>query len=355
MNGSLKNHLMKVSSVLRDEEIEEVMLFFKQLNFQSHYNNPYWIFFVEPYKKPIYIRFYKNAELAGFAIVYIRMSFCVLKFGPLAINDYDMPEYINEIINYLKQEKYGLLTVQLPLNSNSESNLLLLDDIKSKYKLYFENEGWTTLMISLEGKTSEDIFKLFSKGHKSAIKKAIKEEVEIRIIKGNEHLKVFSAIYSEMHLRKGLIPSLPDPESAFESIFNLKLGTFAGVYKSNELIGGVLFVSEGSSLLYKFGASNIKYNNIPILHLAIFEMIKFSIDQGYKYVDLGGVDPAARQGSYTFGINTFKKGFGGEEVICAPSFSVKLNRIKYYFVNITLFVGKLLPKSLLRQLYALKS
>lgn len=354
MSISSNRQEMKISSSLNDKEKEEINVFFKKLKFQSHYNNPIWAEWVEPYKKPIFIRFYENTELSGFVIVYVRMAFAVIKFGPLVINKERIPDCINQIIEYLHREKSGLLTVHLPFTNDFDFDSLCLNEKKINYPFSFGKKGWSTILIPLTDKTSEDIFKAFSKGHKSSIKKAIKEGVEARLIDDKKHIDQLSEIYDNMHQRKGLVMPLPDSKNTFNKIFDLNLGGFIGVFIDNEIAGGIVFLSEGNSLLYKFGATNIKYHNMPVLHIAIYEMLKHAIKTNHEAADLGGYSDNAKPGSYSDGVNLFKKGFGGQKVEYSRPLSIRINFVKWLFLSAAFYLNQKIPLPVKNWIYRYK-
>lgn len=353
MNSSLSECTVKSSFSLTDDEKNEVTLFFSKLEFRPHYNHPDWAAWVEPYKRPMYFRYYRSEELVGFAIVYVRMGMCVMKFAPVTKEFLDIPVFIDHIVGYLKRQKYGLLTVHLPLLQDQKAGGVRAQ-LKSTNWAREGRPGWSTLQIRLEGRTVEDVFKDFSKGHKSSVKKAIKDGVEVRPIAEKRDLERLAGIYDEMHHRKGLILPLIDSAEAFTCISEMGQGIFSGVFKGDQLLGGVVFVSEGNLLLYKFGATDVQYHDVPVLHLAIYDMVRYGIETGHKKLDLCGYDPNAAPGSFAFGVNQFKKGFGGEVVTYVQPFSMRLDLVKYWLSAALFFAGKLLPVSLLKRIYSLR-
>jgi hypothetical protein len=342
---------MKASSSLNKQEIDEILDFFTRLNIFSHFNHPYWADIVEPYKKPIFIRFYEEGVLSGVATAYCKLSFCIMHFGPVVEDPINLSKYIEQIASYLKETGNGLLVVQQEPETNDSTKLILSQQSWFSKRIFFDETGLNTLTIELVNRTPEDIFRAFSKGHKSAIKKAVKEGIEVRLINVKSELKRLSEIYDDMHHRKGLILPLPDSAVTFNKIFDLKLGHFVGVFMKGELLGGISFIPEGSSLLYKFGATDVKYHNFPVLHVAIYEMIKYAMEHKYQKVDMGGYTSDAKQGSYSFGVNLFKKGFGGEVVDASHSFSIRLNLVKTLFMRTVLIIYNIIPEKVRKMLY----
>ena len=349
MEVSSHSQRLIVSTSLNRQEREDVIIFLKKLKYQPHYNHPDWAEFVEPYKRPIFFRFYEDDMVSGFAIVFERMLFCVVKYGPLALDHRHIPGYIDQIVSNLKARGFGLVTFQLPFTIQEGS--MLFNPLVLTSNFSFEKSAWNTVIIKLAGKTEQEVFKSFSENHKRSIKKALKEGLEIKFTRDKNHLDQFSGIYDEMYRRKGLVLSLPDSNMAFRKIIELDLGVFAGVFKQGELLGGAIFVSEGEDLLYKFGATDAKYYDIPVLHVVIYEMIKYAIETRHEFVDLGGYTPNALEGSSAHGINRFKKWFGGEIVEYFPPIEIKLNIWNYFFVKILLKAVGLIPAGIKKLLY----
>lgn len=354
MSISSTNYEMKASLSLNENETAEISSFLQGFKYQPHFHNPYWAELVEPYKQPLYIRFYEEAELAGVATIYTVLSFSILWFGPVVKNKEKVSECIDKIVEYLNTKKIGLLKI-IPVDNEFDITTDFFKTTKLKNRIYFEKKGWSTIKISVVGKTSEDVFRNFSKGHKSSIKKAQKEGVEAIFIDNKKHLKQLSGIYDNMHHRKGLILPLKDSKTAFNKIFDLKLGVFIGVFKNNDLLGGIVCVSEGDSLLYKFGASDIKYHHVPVLHVAIFKMLQYAMETKHEKVDLCGYLPDAKQDSYSYGVNLFKKGFGGEIVEYRPAISIRINFQRWLLFNVIVFLSNIIPLSVKKIIYTART
>jgi len=106
--------------------------------------------------------------------------------------------------------------------------------------------------------------------------------------------------------------------------------TYKGVVVASNLI-----IYFGDTMTYSHGASSSKYRNVMAPYLLRWKIIKDGISHGYKFHDLGGVNPEEESEMYYKksweGISQFKKGFGGS-VRCYPSSSDLIYGNFYYSV-----------------------
>ena len=95
-------------------------------------------------------------------------------------------------------------------------------------------------------------------------------------------------------------------------------------YMIPTIIGGIILVSQGISLRYFKGASDIDLRNQPITHLLLYEAIKNAKAEGYKYFDFWGINHFAEIHDPVYNINHFKKGFGGYYTFFAKKMNISL-------------------------------
>lgn len=134
----------------------------------------------------------------------------------------------------------------------------------------------------------KNIFSKFKKGNKSNIKKAIKEGVEVRYDRSIELMKEFyrlNCITRKMH---GLPPQ---PYLFFKKIYqhiiSKDLGhIFLGLY-DKKYIAGAIYFHIGEQVLYKYSASDKKYQNLRANNLVMWEAIKWYNKNGYKRIMFG--------------------------------------------------------------------
>jgi lipid II:glycine glycyltransferase (peptidoglycan interpeptide bridge formation enzyme) len=78
-----------------------------------------------------------------------------------------------------------------------------------------------------------------------------------------------------------------------------------------KVLGGIALVLQGKTVRYFKGAADPAIRNLPVLHLAIWESILWSKENGFSHFDLWGYNHFVDESDQVYFINRFKKGFGG--------------------------------------------
>jgi lipid II:glycine glycyltransferase (peptidoglycan interpeptide bridge formation enzyme) len=99
------------------------------------------------------------------------------------------------------------------------------------------------------------------------------------------------------------------------------------------VLGGIVFVYQGITVRALKGASDDEKRNLPINHLVLYEAIKLSKMNGFKYFDLWGYNHFADENNHVYHINFFKKGFGGYYTFFAKKMNIDLVPFGYYLYN----------------------
>ena len=218
-------------------------------------------------------------------------------------------QVFEELISYLKEKK----TVYLFVSSKSRSN-----DLAVFNELNFNTSNCGTYNLDLEPDEAE-IYKSFSKGHKSSIQKALKCGLDIKILEG-----------------KSAVPYISDYCKIQDSLFERKKENFLSVYlKSESLLGKILrskycknylalayyngqpaasalLVSFNKTIFYYAGASDFSLTRqTQATNLLQCEIIKFAKATGFTQYDFGGAELNVDPCSDMYGVYMFKKHFGG--------------------------------------------
>lgn len=326
---------------LSDAELLEIENFWISSEYCAIEQLPQWhkIFNVKVGYSYFFAR--ENNKLVCFCIInefqksFIKYS--EIKFGPIFSEPIFLVNSLIEITSYYRKKNYLFIDIQLGINvSNISEYIEYQINKKIKVKYVFDRNNWSTLVINLND-DKEKIFKNFTKGHKSAIKKAEKEGLTVREINNNEGIDLFSQIYSEMLDARSLINNYCSNQILFKNILNFfnetKKGIILGVYdKENSLIGGIILLFQGNIVRYFKGAASPEKRSLPILHIAIWEGIKISKELDKKIFDLWGYNHFVNEKDQIYNINKFKKGFSTEY-----SFYPKIMHIELYPLGYKIF------------------
>ena len=154
----------------------------------------------------------------------------------------------------------------------------------------------------------EKIYSAFSSNNQRNIKKAVREKVIVEILTSVEATKKFYQLNCLTRKKHGLPPQ---PYSFFknihEFIFSKNLGFIALASYNNRTIAGAVYFNFGNKALYKFGASDMSFQNVRPNNLIMWESIRYFISRGYQQFSFGKTEPDNK------GLRQFKLGWGAEE------------------------------------------
>ena len=190
---------------------------------------------------------------------------------------------------------------------------------------------------------SEDVDQIFSQFRSSTrrnIRKAIGEGVQVIFSHSLESIEEYYRLHKLTRKKHGL-PS--QPFCFFENIYNNIISKKQGFvilasYKKKTIAGSVFF-HISKKAMYKFGASNIKYQHLRANNLIMWEAIKWYAEHGYKSFCFGKTEPE------NAGLKQFKDGWGAQ-VELIKYFKYDLNKDSFIKNNqkLTGFHNKIFTK-----------
>lgn len=171
--------------------------------------------------------------------------------------------------------------------------------------------------IDLNGDESK-IFSNLKSNIKRNIRKALREGVKVEIHHSLDAIKQFYRLNCITRKKHG-IP--PQPYNFFRNVFKYIISEnkgFVVLATYNEIIiaGAIYFFLEKKAI-YKYGASDDKYQHLRANNLVMWSAIKWFIENGYQSLSLGRTAPT------NVGLIRFKEGWGTTK-----------RELKYYTYNI---------------------
>lgn len=295
-----------------------------------------------------YFYLLENDKIESFAQITESFRFAHIWFGPVCSDKDLMIVSINEIIRHYKQKGFYYLGIQLYYKSGYDTEYIEYELNKLHNISYiFDNANTkSSLEICLDGNLAE-INSNIRKGHKSDIKKALKEGMRVEEATTSEELASFFDVYLKMckvrsisgHTRKemtGICDYL---------ITNRKGQILVAMDNSNAVLGGGIFVYQGITVRYLLGASDPERRDLPVLHPVIYRAIEMAKNNNFKYFDFWGYNHFADKDDQANYINHFKKGFGGYYTFFAKKMNINL--VSYGF---TIYRSSILVKKLIAHL-----
>ena len=172
----------------------------------------------------------------------------------------------------------------------------------------------------------DDIFSSFRSSTKRNVKKAVKEGVKCKILFSPDAIRRFYSLNCATRRHHGLPPQ---PFSFFkklyDSVISKGLGFILLAYYQGKVIAAAVYFHYGGRVIYKYGASDKRYQHLRPNNLVMWEAIKWYALNDYKEFNLGRTETENR------GLLQFKRGWGVKET--------PLNYYKYDIIKDT-FVGE---------------
>lgn len=169
------------------------------------------------------------------------------------------------------------------------------------------------------------LYKQWTKGHRSAVKKAIREGICIRVASTIDDWKDYYEVYQDSLRRWGEKTSSQYDWSFFYLIGklnspNIKLWL---ALKEDKIIAGAVCLSAKNHIVYWHGAALSDYFKLRPVNLLIYEIVKKSCQEGYLWFDF---NPSSDHE----GVKSFKKSFASKELLC-PIINIE----RQYITNIS--------------------
>lgn len=155
---------------------------------------------------------------------------------------------------------------------------------------------------------ADRLFENCESAARRAIRKAEREGVRVEMLRTLEAVGEFYKLHCYTRRKHGLPPqSFTFFQNIHEYIIARSLGFVCLARWQGRVIAGAIFLNIGKRALYKYGASDIRYQHLRGNNLVIWEAIKYFGGHGFKTLDFGRTDLPAE------GLRRFKLGWGATE------------------------------------------
>jgi len=156
--------------------------------------------------------------------------------------------------------------------------------------------------------SESELLASFRDSTKRNIKKAINEDVNVKISSSFEDLKAFYRLNCITRKHHGLPPQ---PflffKQLFEHIISKNLGFVVLASHSKQVIAGAMYFIFGDKAIYKYGASDRNFQHLRPNNLVMWEAIKWCSQNGFRNFDFGRTELENE------GLLQFKRGWASTE------------------------------------------
>lgn len=245
--------------------------------------------------------------------------------GPVCdIHNSKLLEDLQQGINLVAQ-KYNAHLFKMDPDILQTDEVFTQQAKKMGYHQYLGEGGFETIQarfnyrLYLDNKTEDDVFMGFTQMCRRNVRKALKNNVEIRI--GTlEDLDEFMRLMKITGERDGFSVR---PKSYFENMMNAlgeHVRLYLGYYEGQALCGAITTNYAGKTC-YLYGASDNQHRDVMATYLIQWEMIRWAMQTNCSVYDFQGISGNFEdETDHLYGLYRFKKGFGGQVDALAGEF-----------------------------------
>lgn len=252
--------------------------------------------------EPLYLQFFYRGKVAALIpLVEIRSPFTGRRGVCLPFSDLceplffepDVAELVRDrLLSFAQQRRWQHLEIR-----GGRSSQLALGPTSRFYG--------HTLELSCD---STQIFARFASSVRRAIRKAERSEVDAAAIRTRQALGDFYKLHVETRRRHGLPPqSVSFFRNIYEHIIEPGFGFIVLAQRGRRTIAAAIFLRFGNNAIYKYGASDKKFQEFRANNLAMWQGIQFLVRLGVEKLHFG------RTECDTDGLRRFKLSWGTRE------------------------------------------
>ena len=220
----------------------------------------------------------------------------------------DSYDYVEALLLWAEQEGFTGIQLTLPpaIYQRRVSNYIDFSLIKHGFK-YKKRE--VSSILTLET-TPEENLALFKPSHRTAVRKAVKQNVIIK--ESNDWATFYNILRDNLKIRHNVQPTHKLNELIkLKKLYPERIKLF-GAFWGGKMVAGVVNFSVNKDVILAFYISHIeKYQHLRAVNLLFYEIIKWGQTKDFKYLDFGiftvNMDP-------NFGLGRFKENFGASGV-----------------------------------------
>lgn len=230
---------------------------------------------------------------------------------------------------FAQGKSHGCVFVRVrPQLEKSDSTIRLFKELGFKRSpMYLSVEHAGTLDLN---KTEDEIRAGFRERLLRALRKAEKNNIEISVSSDPQSIDEFYAIELDTAKRHGFVPFSKDflklQFASFASTNNALL--YSAKYQG-ELLAQNFMIFYGNEASYHYGVSTelgTKLSGAPILHM---EAMREARRRGCKRYNFWGIVGEEETGHRFYGVSTFKRGFGVDELLYVPAHDLVISPLRY--------------------------
>ena len=215
---------------------------------------------------------------------------------------------VESLIKYAKGQNVNRIILTLPpmIYNKKMTNYIEFALIRNNFT-YLKREISSTLLLE---NTIEENIKKFKQTSRTAFRKAEKKGIKVRI--SNDYGRFYKILKSNLKIRHNVQPTHSLEELVkITRIYPNRIRLYGAFLNDIMIAGTVMFDANSLVTLAFYISHDEKYQEYRSVNLLFKEIIKDSIQRGFKYLDYGiftvNMEP-------NFGLARFKESFGANGI-----------------------------------------
>ncbi len=258
--------------------------------------------------------------------------------GPDTESAEDVPDMVEAVAALIRRDRLSVFAIKIEPDVVDSVGVREQWSARGLVKSYNIQVNDSTAILDVTPDENPLLRSLHSRG-RNAIRRAIREGVEVRNVEGNE--ETFQAMYSMIcTAQQGKLSATPRPyeyyRSFWEKFLTAGFGRFLFVYEDGKPSVGAFVVRYGRKGTYKDGGSVPHRNQYGDSHLLQWTAINQLKAEGITEYDFCGTPPAERLKDKSHphhGMGLFKTSFTKTVTDFAGCYDLVLSPVKYRLWN----------------------
>ncbi|MFC1517577.1 lipid II:glycine glycyltransferase FemX [Candidatus Margulisiibacteriota bacterium] len=236
--------------------------------------------------------------------------------GPvLDYSDYNTINFLLPQLRELAKKEKGFFLRISPAVKRSNEGVIKLLEKNQFHPARNPQQHQTTMILKLEGKTSEQLLESFHHKHRYNIRLAFKKGMQLKKCSSEEELAAFYKLMQQMAKRQkySLFP-LEFYKTVFHILAPKQMAVLYLAYFEDKLVGGLFNLHFAGRSWYMWGAFDYEHRKLMANYGLHWTAIQDALQKGLKIYDLQGIPEDPDPKSPMWGFYNFKKGFNGDIV-----------------------------------------
>ena len=275
----------------------------------------------------------RNNTVVGLVIIIVkdakRGRYIEVAGGPLI--DWTDTEVVAFVTQNLKElaKKYDAVFVRVRpqlLQSKETEKIFTLNGYK-KAPMHLHAEHTSILNLT---QPEEDILKNMRRQTRYEVRKADKLGIETSSHNAKDLINQFIELQTQTAKRQGFVMSSAKFLQALAESFGDKAKIYTAS-KDGKVLNMGLVLRCGKEVDYFEAASDEQAYGFPGSYGLIWKAIRDAKNEGYERFNFWGISYNKDPNNRYAGVTTFKRGFGGDDIVYVPAQDLIINKGKYMF------------------------